>query len=116
MFLKYAQNHSIPHMMITLKGRFKGKNNPWWNCVPLADQTKSEIPTRMWICWMLYGHCKLDKQESFLLGITGKRQVLVIITICYKIFWSKVKIFDLSYLPQEYPLYISVGYKAHIVE
>ena len=46
---KETQNHCIPHMMIILKGIFKGVNNLWWHCVPLSDQTKSGIPTRKWI-------------------------------------------------------------------
>ena len=41
--------HPTPHMMITLRGKFKGENNLRWHCVPLADATKSRIPTRRWI-------------------------------------------------------------------
>ena len=54
-------------MMMTLKVRFNGENNLWWNCVPLADQTKSGIPTRMWIGRILYRQCGLEKQERGLL-------------------------------------------------
>ena len=51
--------HEVPHMMITLRGKFKGENNLRWHCVPLADITKSLIPTHRWvsrlpsrrICW-----------------------------------------------------------------
>ena len=46
MFWKDTQNYRVPHMMMMLKGRFKGKNNIWWNCVLLNDQTKIGIPTR----------------------------------------------------------------------
>ena len=45
MFWKEAWNHRIPHMMMTLKGRFKGENNIRWHCVLLEDQTKIGITT-----------------------------------------------------------------------
>ena len=35
MFWKETQNHYIPRMMMTLKGRFKGGGNLWWYCVML---------------------------------------------------------------------------------
>ena len=50
-------------MMMTIKRIFKGGNNLWWYCVPLADQTNSGIPTRRWISRILYLRCELDKQE-----------------------------------------------------
>ena len=50
-------------MMMTLKGIFKGENNLKWNCVTLADQTKSGIPTRRWISRILYRRRELEKQE-----------------------------------------------------
>ena len=67
MFCKYTRNHRIPHMMITLKGRFKGEEIFWWYSVPLADQKKSGIPTRRWISWILYRQYNLEKQERGLL-------------------------------------------------
>ena len=54
MFWKETRNHRIPHMMMTLKGMFKGENNLRWHCVPLTDQTKSSIPTIRCISWILY--------------------------------------------------------------
>ena len=44
-FLEETKAHTTPYMMITLRGNFKGENNLWWYCVPLADVTKSGIPT-----------------------------------------------------------------------
>ena len=38
MFWKETRNHHIPHMMMTLKGRFKGENNLRWHCVPLEEK------------------------------------------------------------------------------
>jgi len=50
-------------MMITLKGKFKGENNLRWHCVPLADQTKSRIPTRRWISRILHHRAMGDKDK-----------------------------------------------------
>ena len=36
-FWKETRRHRIPHVMVTLRGRFKGEQNLWWHCVPLAD-------------------------------------------------------------------------------
>ena len=63
MFWKETQNHRIPHILMTLKGRFKGGKNMWWYCVPLAYQTKSGIPTIRWIVRILYCRCDLEKQK-----------------------------------------------------
>ena len=52
-FWEETREHEIPHMMITLKGKFKGKNNLRWHCVPLADKTKSQIPKRRWVSRLL---------------------------------------------------------------
>ena len=62
MLWKENRNHRIPHMIMTLKGIFKGENNLWWHCVPLADQTKGGIPTRRWIIWIIYHRCELEKK------------------------------------------------------
>ena len=48
-FWKDTMEHSVPHIMITLKGKFKGESNLRWHCVPIADISKSGIPTRRWI-------------------------------------------------------------------
>ena len=64
MFWKENRDNCIPHMMMTLKGIFKGKKNLRWYCVPLADQTKSGIPTRRWTSWILYCICDFEKQEK----------------------------------------------------
>ena len=74
MLWKYTRNHLIPHMMRTLKGRFKGKNNLCWYFVLLTYQTKSGIPTRKWIIWILYRWCKLDNQEKGFLFVRDNIQ------------------------------------------
>ena len=75
---KETWNHCIPHMMMTLKGIFKGKNNLRWNFVPLEYQTKSVIYTRRWISWILYRMCKLGKQEGgFLFAMDNGRKARI---------------------------------------
>ena len=61
MFWRETRNHLIPHMIMTLKGRFKGENNLRWNYVPLEEQTKSGIHTRRCISRLLYRRCELEK-------------------------------------------------------
>ena len=63
MLYKDTQNHCIPHMMMTLKGIFRGKNNLPWHCVLLTDQTKIGIPTRRLTSPILYRIYELDNQE-----------------------------------------------------
>ena len=53
-FWDETREHDIPHMMITLRGKFKGENNLRWHCLPLADLTKSRIPTRRWISRLMW--------------------------------------------------------------
>ena len=52
-FWNETMAHDVPHMMIMLRGKFKGENNLRWHCVPLADMTKSRIPTRRWVSRLL---------------------------------------------------------------
>ena len=73
MLWKENWNHRITHMMMTLKGGFKGEKNLRWNCVTLADQTKISINTRRWISWILYRRCDLEKQEMGLFFDRDKR-------------------------------------------
>jgi len=53
-FWKETRRHRIPHVMVTLRGRFKGEQNLRWHCVPLADISKSGIPSRRWISRLLH--------------------------------------------------------------
>ena len=48
-YWKEAEEHVIPHIMVTLKGKFKAENNLRWHCLPIADGSKSNIPARRWI-------------------------------------------------------------------
>ena len=53
-FWDETRARQIPHMIITIKGKFKWEKNISWHCVPIADQTKTVIPTRRLISRMLH--------------------------------------------------------------
>ena len=59
-FWKETRRHRIPHIMVTLRGRFKGEQNLRWHCVPLADICKSKIPSRRWISRLLHRRIVLE--------------------------------------------------------
>lgn len=37
-----------PHVMLTLRGRFKGEQGLRWHCVPVVDVTASGLQVRLW--------------------------------------------------------------------
>ena len=62
-FWEETRAHQNPHIMIALEGKFKGENNLRRHCVPIADQTKSGIPTQRLISRMLYQRTRVDKDR-----------------------------------------------------
>ena len=57
---------------------WRGENNLWWFCVLLEDQTKSGIPTRRYISWILYRRCDSYNQEmGFLFARDNKRTAII---------------------------------------
>ena len=54
------RRHRIPHVMITLRGKFKGENNLRWRCIPIRDLSKSRIPSRRWISRLLLRRTQLE--------------------------------------------------------
>ena len=55
------------YMMITLKGRFKGEVDSRWHVVPISDQSRSNIPLRLWMERIVYRRVKLEGREKGLL-------------------------------------------------
>ena len=110
MFSKETINHRIPHMMMTLKGRFKGKKI--FAGIVLYFQIKPKVgyqQERGLVGYYIIGVIWISRKGgSCFLGTTGEKQSLEIMTLCSGIIWSVVKSCELSYSPQEYPLYISV--------
>ena len=106
MFWKKTQNHNIPHMMMTLKGRCKGRNNLRWHCVLFAYQTKCGIPTRMWISRILYGKCELENQERGLLldRDNGRKAIIGYYDPMFRNFLEQGKICTRSCSTKEFSL------------
>ena len=43
----------MSHVMVALRGRFKGEDNLKWHMIPIADEKRSNIPSRWWISRLL---------------------------------------------------------------
>jgi hypothetical protein len=54
-FWRETQEATTPHIMLTLRGRFKGEKELKWHCVPVAEFTRSGavIPLRLWLTRLL---------------------------------------------------------------
>ena len=52
------------HVMLTLKGRFKGEVDERWHLVPISDATRSGLPFRKWMERVLHRRVNLQVQES----------------------------------------------------
>ena len=48
-FWEETKGADTPHVILTLRGRFKGEEGWKWHMLPIADVTKSGIPHRRWI-------------------------------------------------------------------
>lgn len=52
-FWNETREHGTPHVMLTLRGKFKGETGARWHLLPIADDTRSKIPVRAWFCRMM---------------------------------------------------------------
>jgi hypothetical protein len=52
------------YMVITLKERFKGEVDSRWHVVPISDQSRSNIPFRLWMERIVYRRVKLEGREK----------------------------------------------------
>ena len=59
-FWNKTRRHRIPHIMITLRGKFKGENNLRWHCLLIGDNSKSRIPSRRLIIRLLWRRVELE--------------------------------------------------------
>ncbi len=48
-FWEESKVAEVPHVVLTLRGRFKGEEGWKWHILPVADVTRSGIPHRKWI-------------------------------------------------------------------
>lgn len=47
-FWEETRLHRTPHVMMALKGRFKGETGERWHLLPVADETRTRVPGRLW--------------------------------------------------------------------
>jgi hypothetical protein len=52
------------HVMLTLKGRFKGEVDERWHLVPISDTTRSGLPFRKWMERVLHWRVNLHGRET----------------------------------------------------
>ncbi len=52
------------HVMLTLKGRFKGEVDERWHLVTIRDATRSGLPFRNWMERVLHRRVNLQDRES----------------------------------------------------
>ena len=53
-----------PYIMITLHRRFKGETGLCWHYLPASNQTRSDIPLRMWIGRLLYRRVHIQGRST----------------------------------------------------
>jgi hypothetical protein len=58
--------------MVTLYGRFKGETMFQWHCLPIADLTRSDLPTCLWIGRLVRQRVCLQKRKWGWLFRKGK--------------------------------------------
>ena len=63
-FWDETKTHPVPHIMITLRGKFKGEQNLRWHLLPLADKSKSGIPSRRWISRLVHRRVRLEGRKT----------------------------------------------------
>ena len=55
-----GRTHRIPHVMLTLMGRFKGGEGKRYHCLPIADNTRTGLPIRKWFIRLM--HRRVERQ------------------------------------------------------
>ena len=66
--------HDKPHIMLTLKGKFKGENDVRWHCVPVSLAGPSQIPFRLWFGRLIRRRVELQNRSEgpLLRGLDGR--------------------------------------------
>jgi len=62
------------HVMITLKGKFKGEDYLRWHCLPLADVSKSKVPSRRWLSRLVSRKISAGKMTGWLFARSAKKR------------------------------------------
>jgi hypothetical protein len=63
-----------PHIMVTLKGRFKGEAGHRWHCVPVSVANRSGIPFKLWIARLLHRRVVIQNRTTgpLFISFTGR--------------------------------------------
>ena len=73
-FWNETKNAEVPHIMLTLRGRFKGEEGWKWHMLPIADVTKSRIPHRRWITRGMESRARKGWQGGWFFCRKGRMQ------------------------------------------
>ena len=61
-FWDSSQGYHIPHLMITLRGKYKGEQNLRWHMLAIAEVTKSGIQVRKWVERLM--HTRVEREGA----------------------------------------------------
>ncbi len=66
-FWEESRSHEDKHIMLTLKGRFKGEVDDRWHLVPVSNNTRFGLPLRRWMERALHWRVNLQgRREGWL--------------------------------------------------
>ena len=63
-FWDETANADRPFIMTTLYGKFKGEVDHRWHCLPIPDQTRTNVPARKWISIGLDRRVRLEGRRT----------------------------------------------------
>jgi hypothetical protein len=84
-FWEEATQASSPHVMVTLKGRFKGEAGHRWHCVPIAIENRSRIPFKRWLARLLHRRVTLQGRTGGPLFLSGDGKLQKIGTLDHRL-------------------------------
>ena len=81
------------HTMWALQGKFKAEKQEQWHCLPIADETKSNLPFRKWFDRMEYRVLKVEgrKEGWYFTEENGSRAKFTYYDASFKELITKVK-------------------------
>ena len=73
-FWDRGRTNPTPHVMLTLRGRFKGETGLRWHLLPLADDTRTKLPVRKWFGRLLHYLVEVcERQTGWVFQINQRR-------------------------------------------
>ncbi|KAL7502329.1 hypothetical protein ACHAXN_000307, partial [Cyclotella atomus] len=80
-FWQESTQAKCPHVMLTLKGRFKGETGHRWHCVPNAAESRSGLPVKLWAARLLHRRVSLQNKTTGPLFRSGNGKLQTIATL-----------------------------------